>query len=88
MSAAQNAVTRRVGRRRCWDGRRVVGRWCRRQLGERPVELSEGLSDVADGESGVDATKPSLGCVGVVVQDADYAGKIIFAAAFLRQFPR
>jgi hypothetical protein len=27
----------------------------RQQLGERPVELGEGLSDWADGESGVDA---------------------------------
>jgi hypothetical protein len=32
------------------------------------VELGEGLSDWADGESGIDATKPSLGCVGVVVR--------------------
>jgi hypothetical protein len=56
----------------------IVAEWAdgveqrRGQLGECPhcpVELCEGLSDVADGESGVDATKSSLGCLGIVVQN-------------------
>jgi hypothetical protein len=47
----------------------------RRQLGERPVELSEGLHDTADCEGGIDAIKPSLECISV--------GEIVFTAAFL-----
>jgi hypothetical protein len=56
----------------------------RQLLGERPVELGEGLFDAADGEDGVDAVKPCLGCVHVVVWNADCTGEIVFAAALYK----
>ncbi len=43
----------------------------RGQLGVRPIELGEELRDAADSEGGVDAVKPCLGCVRVVVRNAD-----------------
>ncbi len=56
----------------------------RQLLGERPVELGEGLFDAAYGEGGVDAVKPCLGCVRVVVWNADITGEIVFAAALYK----
>jgi len=46
----------------------------RQLLGECQVELGEGLFDAADGEGGVDAVKPCLGCVHVIVWNADCTG--------------